>query len=165
MLHGFWCDGSEDQLRYPSLSFTEGMKNLSKRRKLEAAMANKRNPMRCERVCGLDQHLTNLSKDCSDTLAAQWFEKSLDDSAIRRIDIHHLFLCADAIVMTLDNVFSGLVAYLARIHTQVMEKLPFVATENIIMKLVTKVEVVRRLTRKSEFRVTTLAISCRRRER
>lgn len=56
--------------------------------------------------------------------------------AIRRIDIPHLFLCSDAIMMTLDNVVSSLVVYPARIHSRLMEELPFMATENIIMKLV-----------------------------
>jgi len=103
-----------------------------------SAMAYKRNPMRCERICGLGRHLANLSKDCSDTYAAQWFERTLDDSAIRRIDLPHLFLCADAIIQTLDNVVSGLVIYPARIQARLMEELPFMATENIIMRLVTR---------------------------
>lgn len=103
-----------------------------------SAMAYKRNPMRCERICGLGRHLANLNKDCSDTYAAQWFERTLDDSAIRRIDLPHLFLCSDAILQTLDNVVSGLVVYPARIHARLMEELPFMATENIIMRLVTR---------------------------
>jgi adenylosuccinate lyase len=101
-----------------------------------SAMAYKRNPMRCERIAGLGRHLSNINADCSQTFAAQWFERTLDDSAIRRIDIPHMFLAADAICMTLDNVVSGLVVYPARIHARVMEELPFMATENIIMKLV-----------------------------
>ncbi|KAF4635303.1 hypothetical protein G7Y89_g2791 [Cudoniella acicularis] len=68
------------------------------------------------------------------TYNAQW--RTLDDSAIRRITIPEIFLCADAICMTLDNVASGLVVYPARIHSRLMEELPFMATENIIMKLV-----------------------------
>ncbi|KUJ08122.1 adenylosuccinate lyase [Mollisia scopiformis] len=101
-----------------------------------SAMAYKRNPMRCERICGLGRHLANLSKDCSDTFASQWFERTLDDSAIRRIDIPHLFLAADAILLTLDNVSSGLVVYPKRIHAHIMEELPFMASENMIMKMV-----------------------------
>jgi adenylosuccinate lyase len=101
-------------------------------------MAYKRNPMRSERICGLGRHLSNLNKDCSDTFAAQWFERTLDDSAIRRIDIPHLFLTADAILITLDNVASGLVVYPARVHSRLMEELPFMATENMIMKMVSK---------------------------
>jgi adenylosuccinate lyase len=101
-----------------------------------SAMAYKRNPMRCERIAGLGRHLANLNKDASDTYAQQWFERTLDDSAIRRIYIPELFLSADAICMTLDNVVSGLVVYPKRIHSRLMEELPFMATENIIMKLV-----------------------------
>ncbi|KAL3423964.1 Adenylosuccinate lyase [Phlyctema vagabunda] len=101
-----------------------------------SAMAYKRNPMRCERIAGLGRHLANLNKDASDTYAQQWFERTLDDSAIRRIYIPEMFLCADAICMTLDNVTSGLVVYPKRIHSRLMEELPFIATENIIMKLV-----------------------------
>lgn len=103
-----------------------------------SAMAYKRNPMRCERIAGLGRHLSNLNNDCSNTFSSQWFERTLDDSSIRRIDIPHMFLAADAILMTLDNVVSGLVVYPARIHSRVMEELPFMATENIIMKLVSQ---------------------------
>ncbi|TVY71514.1 Adenylosuccinate lyase [Lachnellula suecica] len=98
-----------------------------------SAMAYKRNPMRCERIAGLGRHLANLNKNASDTYSAQWFERTL---AIRRITIPEQFLSADAICMTLNNVVSGLVVYPARIHSRVMEELPFMATENIIMKLV-----------------------------
>lgn len=84
--------------------------------------------MRCERICGLGRHLSNLNKDCSDTFAAQWFERTLDDSAIRRIDLPHLFLTADAILITLDNVASGLVVYPARVHSRLMEELPFMVS-------------------------------------
>lgn len=101
-----------------------------------SAMAYKRNPMRSERIGGLGRHLANLNKDASDTYSSQWFERTLDDSAIRRIYLPEMFLSADAILMTLDNVVSGLVVYPARIHARLMEELPFMATENIIMKLV-----------------------------
>jgi len=99
-------------------------------------MAYKRNPMRCERIAGLGRHLANLNKNASDTYSAQWFERTLDDSAIRRITLPEMFLTADAVSITLDNVVSGLVVYPARIHSRLMEELPFMATENIIMKLV-----------------------------
>ncbi|KAI9730649.1 MAG: adenylosuccinase ade13 [Claussenomyces sp. TS43310] len=78
----------------------------------------------------------NLNKNASDTYAAQWFERTLDDSAIRRITIPEMFLSADAICITMDNVVSGLVVYPKRIHSRVMEELPFMATEAIIMRLV-----------------------------
>jgi len=101
-----------------------------------SAMAYKRNPMRSERIAGLGRHLANLNKNANDTYAAQWFERTLDDSAIRRITIPEMFLSADAICMTMDNVVSGLVVYPQRIHSRVMEELPFMATEVIIMRLV-----------------------------
>ncbi|KAL8793864.1 MAG: hypothetical protein Q9195_003590 [Heterodermia aff. obscurata] len=93
-----------------------------------SAMAYKRNPMRCERIAGLGRHLANLNKDASDTYAQQ--------CAIRRIYIPEIFLSADAICMTLDNVVSGLVIYPNTIHSRLMQELPFMATEHIIMKLV-----------------------------
>ncbi|KAI9890550.1 MAG: adenylosuccinase ade13 [Vezdaea aestivalis] len=102
-----------------------------------SAMAYKRNPMRSERICSLGRHLANLSKDASDTYAAQWFERTLDDSAIRRISIPSMFLSADILCSTMDNVTAGLVVYPAVIARRVSEELPFMATENIIMRLVT----------------------------
>ncbi|EHK97279.1 L-aspartase-like protein [Glarea lozoyensis ATCC 20868] len=125
---------------------TSDIRHLANRKELEepfekdqigsSAMAYKRNPMRCERIAGLGRFLANQNKIAVDTFAAQWMERTLDDSAIRRIMIPEMFLSADAICMTLDNVVSGLVVYPARIHSAVMEELPFMATENIIMKLV-----------------------------
>ncbi|KAI9676727.1 MAG: adenylosuccinase ade13 [Trizodia sp. TS-e1964] len=101
-----------------------------------SAMAYKRNPMRSERICSLGRHLANLNKDSSDTYAAQWFERSLDDSAIRRISIPEQFLTADILMSTMNNVVSGLVVYPAVIRRRVEQELPFMATENIIMALV-----------------------------
>lgn len=69
-----------------------------------SAMAYKRNPMRSERLCSLGRKLQNLPKDAIDTYAHQWFERSLDDSAIRRISIPETYLCADACLIILDNV-------------------------------------------------------------
>ncbi|KAL2753547.1 hypothetical protein ACRALDRAFT_1051925 [Sodiomyces alcalophilus JCM 7366] len=103
-----------------------------------SAMAYKRNPMRSERICSLGRKLRSLPVNFADTYADQWFERSLDDSAIRRIDIPEMMLLADAILIGLDNVSSGLVTYPNRIHAHVMEELPFMATENIIMKMVAK---------------------------
>ncbi|KAM3079609.1 adenylosuccinase ade13 [Clarireedia jacksonii] len=101
-----------------------------------SAMAYKRNPMRSERIAALGRHLANLNKNANDTYAAQWFERTLDDSAIRRITIPEMYLSADAICMALDNVVSGFVVYPNRIHSRVMEELPFMATEVIIMRMV-----------------------------
>jgi adenylosuccinate lyase len=103
-----------------------------------SAMAYKRNPMRSERIASLGRYLSHLSSPVSDTYAAQWFERTLDDSAIRRITLPGGFLAADAVMITLDNVVSGLVVYPAVIHRNLMSELPFMATENIIMKIVAK---------------------------
>ncbi|KAJ0317255.1 hypothetical protein COL5a_011232 [Colletotrichum fioriniae] len=96
------------------------------------------NPMRSERICSLGRKLRSLPANFADTYADQWFERTLDDSAIRRIDIPEMFLLADAILLGLDNVTSGLVIYPEVIRAHVMEELPFMATENIIMKIVAK---------------------------
>lgn len=103
-----------------------------------SAMAYKRNPMRSERMCSLGRKLATLNLSTSQTFAHQWFERSLDDSAIRRIDIPEMFLIADALLILLDNVSSGLVVYPAVINKRIQEELPFMATENIIMRLVAK---------------------------
>ncbi|KAL3427650.1 adenylosuccinate lyase [Phlyctema vagabunda] len=101
-----------------------------------SAMAYKRNPMRCERIAGIGRFLASLNKPTSDTYAAQWFERTLDDSSIRRITIPEMFLSADAILLCLDNVVSGLVVYPNTIRAHLMQELPFMATEVIIVKLV-----------------------------
>ena len=103
-----------------------------------SAMAYKRNPMRSERITSLGRHLANLNKNASDTYAAQWFERTLDDSAIRRVTLPEAYLTADILLSTLDNVVSGLVVYPAVISRRVAQELPFMATENIIMRLVAK---------------------------
>jgi len=101
-----------------------------------SAMAYKRNPMRSERMCSLGRHLANLCKDALDTYSQQWFERTLDDSAIRRIDIPHAFLTTDVLLRILDNVAGGLVVYPAVIARRIREELPFMATENFIMRMV-----------------------------
>jgi adenylosuccinate lyase len=103
-----------------------------------SAMAYKRNPMRSERICSLGRKLASLNKTTSDTYAAQWFERTLDDSAVRRIDLPEMFLCADALLILLENVSSGLVVYPAVIQRRIDEELPFMATENFIMRIVAK---------------------------
>lgn len=94
--------------------------------------------MRSERLCSLGRHLQNLPKDALDTYSAQWFERSLDDSAIRRISIPELYLSADACLILLNNVTSGFVVYPEVIRRHVNDELPFMATENIIMACVKK---------------------------
>ncbi|KAF1810646.1 Adenylosuccinate lyase [Eremomyces bilateralis CBS 781.70] len=103
-----------------------------------SAMAYKRNPMRSERICSLSRELMSKPVNFANTFADQWMERTLDDSAIRRMDIPEMFLLADAILMGLDNVSSGLVVYPKRIDARVQEELPFMITESIIMKLVAK---------------------------
>ena len=94
--------------------------------------------MRSERICSLGRHLANLNKDAADTYAAQWFERTLDDSAIRRLYLPDLYLTADSLLILLNNVSSGLVVYPAVIQKRIGAELPFMATENIIMSLVHK---------------------------
>ncbi|KAI1416624.1 adenylosuccinate lyase [Hypoxylon sp. FL1857] len=103
-----------------------------------SAMAYKRNPMRSERICSLGRKLASLPVNFSNTFSAQWLERSLDDSAIRRIDIPEMFLLADAILIGLDNVTNGLVVYPKRIDARNRQELPFMITEAILMKMVSK---------------------------
>lgn len=103
-----------------------------------SAMAYKRNPMRSERLCSLARKLQDYSIDVERTYAAQWLERSLDDSAIRRITLPEAFLCTDACLILLNNVSSGLVVNEAIVKKRIDEELPFMATENIIMAMVEK---------------------------
>lgn len=103
-----------------------------------SAMAYKRNPMRSERMCSLARKLAFLPLGSGATYAHQWFERTLDDSAIRRIDIPEMFLIADALCILLDNVSSGLVVYPAVISNHLQQELPFMATESMIMRMVEK---------------------------
>ncbi|KAI0552228.1 L-Aspartase-like protein [Xylaria curta] len=103
-----------------------------------SAMAYKRNPMRSERVYSLARELMSKPANFANTLSDQWAERTLDDSAIRRMDIPDMFLLAEAILLGLDNITDGLVVYPKRIQTRVQEELPFMITESIIMKLVAK---------------------------
>ncbi|GAO13506.1 hypothetical protein UVI_02016170 [Ustilaginoidea virens] len=103
-----------------------------------SAMPYKRNPMRSERICSLSRALMAKPASFANTLSTQWFERTLDDSAIRRIDIPEMFLLADAILIGLDNVSDGFVVYPRRIRSRFLEELPFMVTETIIMKLVAK---------------------------
>lgn len=101
-----------------------------------SAMAYKRNPMRSERVYSLARELMSKPTNFANTLSDQWAERTLDDSAIRRIDIPEMFLLAEAILIGLDNISDGLVVYPKRINARVQEELPFMITETIIMRLV-----------------------------
>lgn len=99
-----------------------------------SAMAYKRNPMRSERVCSLARYLSSLPDSAAQTASTQWFERTLDDSAIRRIILPEGFLTADIILSTLINITDGLVVYPAVINKHIQDELPFMATEVIIMQ-------------------------------
>lgn len=101
-----------------------------------SAMPYKRNPMRSERCCALSRHLMTLSANALNTFASQWMERTLDDSANRRITIPEAFLAADAILITLQNISQGLVVYPAVIERRIAQELPFMATENVIIAMV-----------------------------
>lgn len=102
-----------------------------------SAMAYKRNPMRSERVCSLSRYVLNAVRNTADTAASQWLERTLDDSANRRITLPEAFLATDGALTLIINVIRG-----GRIYPKVMEKhlheeMPFMATENILMHAVT----------------------------
>jgi len=101
-----------------------------------SAMAYKRNPMRSERICSLSRHLLVLHQNALMTSSVQWFERTLDDSANRRITLPEAFLTADIVLTTLQNVSEGLVVYPKVIARRISQELPFMATENIIMAIV-----------------------------
>jgi adenylosuccinate lyase len=101
-----------------------------------STMPYKRNPMRAERICGLARHVIALSFDTAMTAATQWLERSLDDSANRRISIPDAFLACDAILVLLDNVFAGIVVHADVARRRLDAEVPFLATENILMEAV-----------------------------
>jgi len=103
-----------------------------------SAMPYKRNPMRCERICSLARNLFTYVQSAYFTASTQWMERTLDDSANRRIIIPDAFLTVDAILITLQNVSEGLVVYEAVIDKNLREFLPFMATENVIVAMVAK---------------------------
>ncbi len=103
-----------------------------------SAMAYKRNPMRSERMCGLARKLMGLTGNFNATHATQWLERSLDDSAIRRMDIPQAYLLTDAILGLLIDVGGGLIPNEAPIRRRLAEELPFMATEEILMAAVEK---------------------------
>ena len=101
-----------------------------------SAMAYKRNPMRCERICSLSRYLMTEALNAPLTAAAQWLERTLDDSANRRLSLPESFLCADAVLRLLQNVSGGLRVNEKIVDKTVREYLPFIATENLLMEAV-----------------------------
>ncbi|MDD3118635.1 MAG: adenylosuccinate lyase [Victivallales bacterium] len=101
-----------------------------------SAMAYKRNPMRSERVCSLARYVMSLPANAADTHATQWFERTLDDSANRRISLPEAFLGVDVILSLLANIVDGIQVWPRVIAKHVAAELPFMATENIMMAAV-----------------------------
>lgn len=101
-----------------------------------SAMAYKRNPMRSERICSLARYVIVDAVNPAITSSTQWFERTLDDSANKRISVAEAFLTVDAILNIYMNVASGLVVYPKVIEKRIMSELPFMATENIMMDAV-----------------------------
>ena len=99
-----------------------------------SAMAYKRNPMRSERLCSLARFVMSAPTNAAFTAATQWFERTLDDSANRRIIIAQTFLAVDGILKLYMNISENLVVYDKVINKHIMAELPFMATENIIME-------------------------------
>lgn len=101
-----------------------------------SAMPYKRNPMRSERCCSIARHLMTLANNALQTAASQWMERTLDDSANRRITLSEAFLSADVIIMTLQNITEGMIVYPKVIASHIAQELPFMTAENIIMAMV-----------------------------
>lgn len=101
-----------------------------------SAMAYKRNPMRSERICALARFVISNAVNPAFTAANQWLERTLDDSANKRIAVPEAFLAVDSILNLYMNISGGLVVYPKVIHKHIMDELPFMATENILMKAV-----------------------------
>ncbi|MBL9092834.1 MAG: adenylosuccinate lyase [Planctomycetaceae bacterium] len=103
-----------------------------------SAMPYKRNPMRAERICGLARFVMSLEQSAASTLATQWLERTLDDSANRRLTLPQGFLATDALLILYQNVASGFVVYPQVIARHLKAELPFMASENIMMAAVEK---------------------------
>jgi adenylosuccinate lyase len=101
-----------------------------------SAMAYKRNPMRSERICSLARFVMSMEQNAAQTIATQWLERTLDDSANRRLSLPQSFLATDALLILCQNVTSGLVVYPKVIASHLEAELPFMASENILMAAV-----------------------------
>ena len=101
-----------------------------------SAMAYKRNPMRCERICALARFVMNMPPNALQTASVQWLERTLDDSANRRMTLPESFLACDGFLDILANVTIGLIVYETRIEANLNTEMPFLATERLMMKAV-----------------------------
>ena len=119
-------------------SFKEMEEPFEKSQIGSSAMPYKRNPMRSERISGLSRYVMVDTLNAAITAGTQWFERTLDDSANRRIAVSEAFLATDAILNLLMNVCDGLVVYPKVVRARVMNELPFMATENVMMDAVKK---------------------------
>ena len=117
-------------------SFREIEEPFEKSQIGSSAMAYKRNPMRSERICALSRHVMALVQDAQMTASTQWFERTLDDSANRRLSLPEAFVSTDAVLELYANVADGMVVYPKMIGKRVNENLPFMATEDVIMACV-----------------------------
>jgi adenylosuccinate lyase len=98
-----------------------------------SSMPYKRNPMRAERICALSRHAITLAQDPAFTAATQWLERTLDDSANRRVSVPDAYLCIDGVLVLVENVTGGLVVNPTVIRRNLSDHLPFLATETIMM--------------------------------
>ncbi len=119
-------------------NFKEMEEPFEKQQIGSSAMPYKRNPMRCERITALSRYVICNSLNPEFTAATQWFERTLDDSANKRIAVAEAFLAVDAILKIMLNVCDGIVVYPKVIRQRVMRELPFMASENIMMSAVKK---------------------------
>jgi adenylosuccinate lyase len=117
-------------------SFGEMEEPFEKEQIGSSAMAYKRNPMRAERIASLARFVIMLEPNANLTHSVQYFERTLDDSANRRLSIPESFLATDAILILLNNVVAGLEVHPARIRRRLMDELPFMATEELIVRSV-----------------------------
>jgi len=101
-----------------------------------SAMAYKRNPMRCERVCALARFVMNMPPNALQTASVQWMERTLDDSANRRLTLPEAFLTLDGVLDVVCNITDGLVVHKAKVRTNLQEEMPFLATERLMMEAV-----------------------------
>ena len=119
-------------------NFKEMEEPFEKQQIGSSAMPYKRNPMRCERICALARYVMIDLLNPAFTAGTQWFDRTLDDSANKRVAVAEAFLATDAILGILLNVCDGLVVYPKVVRARVMSELPFMATENIMMSAVKK---------------------------